>query len=160
MTQSHTLSGQSLAKLTSSSTYYRENLLELLHQAETYMQSGNYAATLEVLYLAWNLAPIFSTEFKAIRRLIHCLTCPPSLHPSESNSNDSNSGKFVANLLVILGILVELLKVVLGGLAVAGVLSVIEWAANANSLTKKDRKEKDEEKITCKDSSESQTSKR
>lgn len=158
MAQSQAVSDQSHPEMSSSSSNYRDNLFELLHQAETYLRSGNCAATLEVLYLALNLAPIFSTEFKAIRRLIHSLTCPPCLNPSSSNRNDSNREKFVVNLLAIL---VELLKIVLGSLVVAGglcALSGIVWVCNAISLRKKEIQGKTAEEITCKDSIEPQTS--
>jgi hypothetical protein len=161
MAQSQAVSDQSHPEISSSNTNYRDNLIELLHQAETYLQSGDYAATLEVLYLALNLAPIFSTEFKAIRMLIHSLTCPPCLNPSNSNSKDSNREKFVVNLLAILAILVELLKIVLGSLVIAGVLCVLSgivWVYNAISLRKKEIQGKTAEEITCKDSIEPQTS--
>lgn len=151
MAKSHTLSGESIAKLPSSSLNFSGNQLELLYQAETYMRSGDKAAALEVLYLALNLAPVFSTEFKVIRKLIHYLACPPCLNPSQNNSNDSTRGKLAVYLVAILAILVELLKIVLGNLAAAGVLSVIGYIACEISL-------KNEKEITCKDSIEPEKS--
>lgn len=107
---------------------YSAILINLMRQAEIHLKNGKIPETIEALSHAFNLVPVFSTAYKAIRHLLLILQSPsPAPSRPYFNNNALNLRCFLGFCLVLAGVV----KVILTQAALALLAGVVGEIMNA-----------------------------